>query len=76
MHLCKVRVVSEVYLSQIDDLRPLKIKILNTQIHITIQCSFDTNRLNLTRQVRDNNIISRRLYFFVIYIIFIIIKIF
>ena len=62
MHLCKVRVISEVYLSQINDLRPLKIKILNTHLpsNILVTHTPQINRLNLTRQVRDNIILNRR----------------
>lgn len=32
MHLCKVKVVSEVHLSQLNSAYPLKIKILNTHL--------------------------------------------
>ncbi|GES96335.1 hypothetical protein GLOIN_2v1777145 [Rhizophagus clarus] len=32
MHLCKVKIVSEVYLSQLNSAYPLKIKILNTHL--------------------------------------------
>ena len=62
MHLCKVRVVSEVYLSQLNSSHPLKIKILNTHLpsNVLMTHTPQINRLNLTRQVRDNIILNRR----------------
>ena len=32
MHLCKLRIISEVYLSQINNSHPLKIKVLNSHL--------------------------------------------
>ena len=62
MHLCKVKIISEVYLSQLNSLYPLKIKILNTHLpsNVLITHTPQINRLSLTRQVRDNIIINRR----------------
>ena len=62
MHLCKVRITSEVYLSQVNTSYPLKIKILNTHLpsNVLITHTPQINRLNLTRQIRDNIIINRR----------------
>lgn len=62
MHLCKVKIVSEVYLSQLNSAYPLKIKILNSHLPSNVLTTHtpQINRLSLTRQVRDNIIINRR----------------
>ncbi|GBC42759.1 hypothetical protein GLOIN_2v1777145 [Rhizophagus irregularis DAOM 181602=DAOM 197198] len=62
MHLCKVRIISEVYLSKIDRPCPLKIKVLNSHLPSNVLTTHtpQINRLSLTRQVRDNIIINRR----------------
>ncbi|UZO21775.1 uncharacterized protein OCT59_014160 [Rhizophagus irregularis] len=62
MHLCKVRIISEVYLSKIDRPCPLKIKVLNSHLPSNVRTTHtpQINRLSLTRQVRDNIIINRR----------------
>jgi len=62
MHLCKVRVLSEVYLSQLNSLNPLKIKISKTHLPTNVLTTHNPqiNRLSLTRQVRDNIILNRR----------------
>ncbi|CAB5217590.1 unnamed protein product [Rhizophagus irregularis] len=62
MHLCKLRIVSEVYLSQINNSNPLKIKVLNSHLSSNILMTHtpQIDRLSLTRQVRDNIIINRR----------------
>jgi len=62
MHLCKVRIISEVYLSKLNHSHPLKIKILNAHLPSNILTTHtpQINRLSLTRQVRDNIIVSRR----------------
>src|SRR6266542_2663474 len=62
MHLCKVRIVSEVYLSQFNSSHPLKIKILNTHLssNVLMTHTSQINRLNLTQQVHDNIILNCR----------------
>src|SRR4051812_12281761 len=62
MHLCKVRIISEVYLSQVNTSYPPKIKILNTHLpsNVLITHTPKINRLSLTRQIRNNIIINRR----------------
>ncbi len=62
MHLCKVRVTSEVYLSQLNSLYPLKIKISNTHLpsNVIVTHNPQINQLSLTRQTRDNIILNRR----------------
>lgn len=58
VHLCKVQIISEVYLSKIDNLYPLKIKVLNSYLPSNVLTTHTPkiNRLSLTRQVCDNNI--------------------
>ncbi len=50
MHLCKICVVLEVYLSQLNSSNSLKIKILNTHLpsNILITYTSQINQLNLT----------------------------
>ena len=62
MHLCKVRVISEVYLSQFNSSHPLKIKILNTHLPSNVLMTYTSqiNQLNLTWQVCDNIILNCR----------------
>ncbi len=62
MYLCKMHIVSEVYLSQLNSSHPLKIKILNTYLpsNILMIHTSQINRLNLIQQVRNNIILNRR----------------
>jgi hypothetical protein len=61
MHRCKVRVISEVKLSWIKKDKPLRIKIIGTHLPVNTLASHTPNhvtRLNLSRQTRDNIIMS------------------
>ncbi len=60
MYLYKICIISEVYLSQLNSLYPLKIKILNTHLPFNILMIYisQINRLNLIRQVHDNIILN------------------
>ena len=62
MHLCKVRVISESKLSWLNQEKPFQIKI--TGLHLPqntlISHTPIISRLNLSRQTRDNIIVSRR----------------
>src|SRR5688572_10136760 len=62
MHLCKVRVISESKLSWLNKEKPLQIKIVGTHLPVNTIASHTSNisRLNLSRQTRDNIIISHR----------------
>ena len=62
MHLCKVRVISESKLSWLKTEKPLRIKIIGSHLPVNSLVSHTPNvaRLNLSRQTRDNIIISRR----------------
>ncbi|CAB5194731.1 unnamed protein product [Rhizophagus irregularis] len=64
MHLCKVRVISESKLSWLKKEKPLRIKIIGSHLPINTLASHTPiiTRLNLSRQTRDNIIISRRAY--------------
>jgi hypothetical protein len=62
MHLCKVRVISESRLSYLNKEKPLKIKIVGLHLPTSVLISHNpsVSRLNLSRQVRDHIIVSRR----------------
>ncbi|CAG8592531.1 2075_t:CDS:2, partial [Funneliformis caledonium] len=62
MHLCKVCVISESRLSWLNKEKPLKIKIVGSQLPINVLISHNPSvlRLNLSRQVRDHIIVNRR----------------
>jgi hypothetical protein len=59
MHLCKVCVISESKLSWLNKEKPLKIKIVGLHLPTNVLISHNP-RLNLSRQVRDHIIVSRR----------------
>ena len=56
MHLCKVKIILEVYLAQFNSTYPLKLKILNTYLlsNVLITYTSQINWLNLTQQVYNN----------------------
>ncbi|PKB97279.1 hypothetical protein RhiirA5_468619 [Rhizophagus irregularis] len=62
MHLCKLRVISESKLSWLSKEKPLKIKIVGSHLPTNVLISHNpsVSRLNLSRQVRDHIIVSRR----------------
>jgi hypothetical protein len=62
MHRCKVRVISESKLSWLKKEKPLRIKIIGSHLPVNTLASHtpSVTRLNLSRQIRDNIIMSRR----------------
>ena len=62
MHLCQVRVKSEVYLSSLTTSHPLLIKIYGTHTpsNIIVNSTPKIERLNLLKSVRDNVLLNRR----------------
>src|SRR6266542_4453186 len=62
MHLCQVRVKSEVHLSSLTTSHPLLIEIHETHapLNIIVNSTPKIERLNLLKSVRDNVLLSRR----------------
>ena len=62
MHLCKLRIISESKLSWLNKEKPLKIKIIGSHLPTNVLISHNpsVSKLNLSRQVRDHIIVSRR----------------
>ncbi len=62
MHLCQVRVKSEVHLSSLTTSHPLLIEIHGTHapLNIIVNSTPKIERLNLLKSVRDNVLLSRR----------------
>lgn len=63
MHLCKVRIISESKLSWLKTSKPLRIKIIGSHLPanaLNAHTSNNVSKLNLTREIRDKIILSRR----------------